>query len=87
MFYVLSADWRIEWMNKLGYSKFNSGKEEGVNFQLFPPRNQTDDNYARHGNGRKNGFAKLEIPLENYPGARLIFKAEDVNDEIIISKF
>jgi len=77
----------IEWMNTLGYSKFDSDKEEGVNFQLFPPRSQTDDNFARHGNGRKNGFSKLEIPLEDYNGTRLIFKAEDINDEIVISKF
>ena len=77
----------IEWMNTLGYAKFDSDKEEGVNFQLFPPRNLTDDDYARHGNGRKNGFAKLQIPLENHSGAELIFKAEDVEDEINISKF
>jgi hypothetical protein len=77
----------IEWMEKLGYPKFNSDKEEGVNFQLFPPRNMTDDNFARHGNGRKNGFAKLEILLENHPGANLIFDAEEIDDEIVISTF
>ena len=77
----------IEWMNVLGYPKFNSSEEKGVNFQLFPPKNKTDDNYARHGNNMKNGFPKLQIPLENYSGANLIFKAEDIDGEIVISKF
>ena len=33
------------------------------------------------------GFAKLHIPLENTPGSELIFKAEVINNEVIISKF
>lgn len=78
----------IEWMNKLGYPKFaDTSKKPSVNFQLFPPNSGTDQNYARHGNGRKNGFKKLQIPLENTPGSELIFKAEIVNNEVIISKF
>ena len=31
--------------------------------------------------------AKLHIPLENTPGSELIFKAEVINNEVIISKF
>lgn len=78
----------IEWMNKLGYPKFaDTTKKPSVNFQLFPPNNGTNQNYARHGNGRQNGFEKLQIPLENTTGAELIFKAEIVNNEVIISKF
>ncbi len=78
----------IEWMNKLGYPKFaDTTKKPSVNFQLFPPNNGTNQNYARHGNGRQNGFEKLQIPLENTAGAELIFKAEIVNNEVIISKF
>ena len=78
----------IEWMNKLGYPKFaDTTKKPSVNFQLFPPKNGTNQNYARHGNGKENGFSKLQIPLENTPGSELIFKAEIVNNEVIISKF
>ena len=78
----------IEWMNKLGYPKFaDTANKPSVNFQLFPPANGTDQTYARHGNGRSNGFEKLQIPLENTPGSELIFKAEIVNNEVIISKF
>lgn len=78
----------IEWMNKLGYPKFaDTANKPSVNFQLFPPTNGTDLTYARHGNGRADGFEKLQIPLENTPGSELIFKAEIVNNEVIISKF
>ncbi|MCQ2417501.1 MAG: MamI family restriction endonuclease [Oscillospiraceae bacterium] len=77
----------IEWMKVLGYPKFASEKEESVNFQLFPPHIRTEENFARHGNGRKNGFTKLEIPLENCEGSELIFRADEVNGKIIISKF
>lgn len=78
----------IEWMNKLGYPKFaDTANKPSVNFQLFPPNNGTDENFARHGNGRDNGFPKLHIPLENTPGSELIFKAEIINDQVIISQF
>ncbi len=77
-----------EWMHKLGYPKFaDKTKKPSVNFQLFPPKSGTDDNFARHGNGKTNGFSKLCIPLENTSGSELIFKAEVINDEVIISKF
>lgn len=78
----------IEWMNKLGYPKFaDTSRKPSVNFQLFPPSSGTNENYARHGNGRANGFSKLQIPLENTPGAKLIFKAEVINNEVMISQF
>lgn len=76
-----------EWMEALGYPKFASEKEESVNFQLFPPHIRTEESFARHGNGRKNGFSKLEIPLENCDGSELIFRADEVDGKIIISKF
>lgn len=77
-----------EWMTKLGYPKFaDTTKKPSVNFQLFPPNSGTNENYARHGNGRFNGFTKLHIPLEDTPGSELIFKAEVSNNEVIISKF
>ena len=76
-----------EWMQKLGYPKFADPTHKSINFQLFPPRNGTDDNYARHGNGRENGFSKLNIPLENTEGANLIFRADIVDDVPVISVF
>lgn len=79
----------IEWMNTLGYPKFNTATDQpSVNFQLFPPHSGTEECFARHGNGRSNGFAKLEIPLENVDGAELVFRAdENENGLIVISKF
>lgn len=78
----------IEWMEKLGYPKFaDSEKKPSVNFQLFPPTNGTNENYARHGNGRNNGFTKLKIQLENTPGSELIFKAEITTNGVVISQF
>lgn len=83
---VLKARY-IEWMNKLGYPKFNAGGEESVNFQLFPPHSGTEETYARHGNGRANGFSKLEIQLEDESCSELIFRADEKDDHIEISKF
>jgi hypothetical protein len=74
----------IEWMNKLGYPKLDDPKRPGVNFQLFPPKNKTDDNFARHGNGREDGFEKLQIHLEDVEGAKLLFCAEIENTNIIV---
>ncbi len=79
----------IEWMNKLGYPKFNTTSDQpSVNFQLFPPHSGTEESFARHGNGRSNGFSKLEIQLENCEGAELVFRADE-NEQgiIVISKF
>lgn len=77
----------IEWMNKLGYSKFDSNKEESVNFQLFPPHSGKEETFARHGNGRSNGFEKLEIPLENCDGSILIFRADEIDGQFVITQF
>lgn len=87
--HTILRDRYLEWMNKLGYPKFNTAKDQpSVNFQLFPPHNETEECFARHGNGRVNGFAKLEIPLENTHGAELVFRAdENQNGVIVISKF
>ena len=77
----------IEWMNKLGYSKFDANNEESVNFQLFPPHSGTEETFARHGNGRANGFTKIQIPLEGCEGSELIFRADEIDNQIVISKF
>lgn len=77
----------IEWMQKLGYPKFEANAEQAVNFQLFPPHSGTEENFARHGNGRANGFSKLQIPLEDCEGSELIFRADEINGQILISQF
>lgn len=77
----------IEWMHKLGYPKFDANAEQSVNFQLFPPHSGMEENFARHGNGRANGFSKLQIPLEDGEGSKLIFRADEMNGQIIISQF
>ena len=76
-----------EWMQKLGYPKFADPSHKSINFQLFPPRNGTNESFARHGNGRKNGFAKIDIPLENTAGSSLIFRADIVKGVPEISVF
>lgn len=78
----LFRDRYVEWMEKLGYPKLADSSRPGVNFQLFPPRMRTTDNFARHGNNRKNGFKRLRIPLDDGMGARLIFHAESYQDTI-----
>lgn len=85
--HTILRDRYIEWMKKLGYPKFDSDKEESVNFQLFPPHSGTEENYARHGNGRSNGFSKIQIPLEDGVGSKLIFRADEIDNKIVISKF
>lgn len=77
----------IEWMSKLGYPKFEANREESVNFQLFPPHSGTEETFARHGNGKANGFSRIQIPLEGCEGSELIFRADEINNRIVISKF
>ncbi len=77
----------IDWMNKLGYPKFSDAARPSANFQLFPPHSGTNETFARHGNNRSNGFRAIEIPLENYPGAELIFRADDTENGVVISVF
>lgn len=79
----------IEWMKIKGYPKFkNTTDYPSVNFQLFPPRNGTEENFARHGNGRSNGFEPIRIALEGVEGSDLIFRADETpTGEITISKF
>lgn len=78
----------IEWMNIKGYPKFRDNENRhDVNFQLFPPKNKTNDIFARHGSNRKGELSPIQIFLEGVPGSELIFKAEVINDEVIISQF
>ena len=78
----------MQWMDKLGYPKFRETvNRPSVNFQLFPPRSGTEENYARHGNNRANGFPAIRIPLEGVAGANLIFRADDTDKGVVISVF
>jgi len=65
----------IEWMEKLGKPKLQDPARPYSNFQLFPPRLETLDDFARHGNGRH--FPRLKIELETAPAASKIFHAEE----------
>lgn len=77
-----------EWMQKLGYHKLRGEMSGQANFQLFPPHNGADENFARHGNGREDGFSKIRIELENpSEGAELVFRADECNGKMVISQF
>lgn len=77
-----------EWMDQKGYPKFSKeGVTPSVNFQLFPPKNGTDQNFARHGNGRSNGFPQLEIPLESSGGEKIFEATIEDGETVKISTF
>ena len=77
-----------EWMQKLGYPKLRGEMTGQANFQLFPPHNGADENFARHGNGREDGFSKIRIELENpSEGAELVFRADECDGKMVISQF
>lgn len=76
-----------EWMDKLGYPKFENEREASVNFQLFPPHTGTDENFARHGKGQQGGFSKLNIALEDGIGSVKVFHAEEKDGKIEILTF
>ncbi|MBI5711439.1 MAG: MamI family restriction endonuclease [Candidatus Eisenbacteria bacterium] len=82
---ALAARYR-EWMKKKGKPKLSDPRRPDANFQLFPPRNQTDDDYARHGNG--HDFERLQITLEVEPASRKIYQAEeDAQGQIQVLRF
>lgn len=61
-------------------------RKECVNFQLFPPRPNSEDTYARHGNDRM--FLKTHISLESDECSKLIFRADEtIGSKINISVF
>lgn len=72
-----------EWADKVGHPIFRKrGKmRKDANFQLFPPRKGSEDDYARHGGGgpagpRKVRFRELKVMLNEPPGSVLLFHAE-----------
>jgi hypothetical protein len=73
-----------EWMEKLGKPKLQDPRRPGVNFQLFPPRNRTNESFARHGRGRLGGFTRIKIELENTKGSKKILHAEESDGGIVI---
>lgn len=74
-----------EWMETRGHPKLLDPKRPDANFQLFPPRNKTTDDFARHGNGRD--FAKLEIALESGTAKKIFHAEEDAEGHIKVSCF
>jgi len=78
----------IEWMERLGKPKLVDPRRPYANFQLFPPRSQTNDEFARHGNGRVDGFSRLRVELESPPSSSLLFLAEeDPPGTVVIRRF
>ena len=73
-----------EWMVKLGIPKLKNPNRPGVKFQLFQTRVKTDENFARHGNGKENGFLPIKIKLENVVGSTKILHVEDTGEKIEI---
>lgn len=72
----------LEWMKIKGLPKLKHPDRPGVNFQLFPPKSKTNDIFARHGNGRSNGFKPIKVLLENDPGVKKILHAEERDEKI-----
>jgi hypothetical protein len=48
---------------------------------------KTNDNYARHGNGKENGFEPIKVMLEGVDGAQLLFMAEENEQGTLNLKF
>jgi hypothetical protein len=77
-----------EWAEKVGYPIFRKRDKmrKDANFQLFPPRNGSEDDYARHGGGgpagpRKVRLKELKILLNEPPGSVLLFHAEQEGED------
>ena len=71
------------WAKKVGFPIFRQPgkKRKDANFQLFPPRNGSADDSARHGGGGPAGPNKVRMPelkimLNEPPGSDLLFHAE-----------
>lgn len=56
------------------------------NFQLFPPKSESDSIYAHHGSNKPGQLPPTEIALENVTGASKIFHAEVEDDGVKIMK-
>lgn len=67
----------LEWIDKKGKPKLAAPNRPAANFQLFPPRYKTEEEYARHGNGREDGFEPVRIELNCSPTSSTILKAEE----------
>lgn len=57
------------------------------NFQLFPPKSESDSIYAHHGSNKEGQLPPTEIALENVAGARKIFHAEVIDGHVVVSVF
>ena len=85
--HTILTDRYKEWMEVLGYPKLSADDRKAVNFQLFPPKHGTDQTYARHGNGRSNGFAKLQVPLQDTEGGEMLLHCEIIENDVVFHHF
>ena len=65
----------------------NNTERNSRNFQLFPPKSETNSIYAHHGSDKKGQLPPTEIALENVMGAKKIFHAEVIDDNVRIFTF
>lgn len=75
----------LEWMEKLGKIKLLNPNRPAINFQLFPPHHKRDDEFARHGNGRLNGFSPIQLELNDAVGSKKILHAVERSGVIEIT--
>ena len=65
-----------DWIEKKARPKFREpsgrGNRQDANFQLFPPRNGTDESFARHGSTRSGELPPIHMRLQGVTGARLV---------------
>ena len=65
----------------------NNPVRHSKNFQLFPPKSETNVIYAHHGSKKSGQLPPTEIALENVNGANKIFHAEVINNNVEILNF
>lgn len=66
----------LEWTEKKARPKFDQpsvrGNRQDANFQLFPPRNGTNESFARHGSTRSGELPPIHVRLQDVEGAQLV---------------
>ena len=73
------------WMEQMGRPKLSDPKRPDANFQLFPPRGGSDDDFGRHGNDRD--FPRLKISLETGASSKIYHAEEDATGEMQVIVF
>lgn len=67
----------LEWVEHKGIPKLRDPRRPSANFQLFPPKPGSTQTHARHGSNRTGELPPVKINLEEEPGSKIIFHAEE----------